>query len=625
MARVWTSGFEVYANGATTPADCTLNGTASVQTATKGPYGNAALRCNPASGAKGFVYAGTFGATGAAAAFSKTTIYAKCRFRVATLPSSGQRNQVMGIAYGVPTTVSNVSIWVDIDSSGLLHGWFNAAQLGTGTTTISTNTWYTLECKCTYAVTGEFTLRINGTQEWTSTPNITGTQQYVTFGRFDTTASACDMYFDDCSAGDEWVGGTAVTNLKPDGAGYVTGWTGGTGNTYAEIDEDSAYVNTDYIQSVDGTNVTSGFTCGNLASGATPIFVQPWYVAIRSGTANCNTQIGVRSNGTNALSTSRAVSSTAVYSAKVQATDPSGGGAWTEARVNAAEVVLLDATTTAAANVRAYAAGLQVEWTPSAAITGTGASTTTIAEQSATGLRGYVGTAAQTTTVNSQAATGLSGYIGSGAQTTGANTQAASGLETFTGTSAQTATACSQAVTAALTLSGSAAQTLSINSQSATGAETFTGSSAQTTTAASQSVTGGETFSASGASSAGAAEQDATGTVTAGASFAGTVDQAASPCEQAAAGLQAFSGSAAQIAQGAAQAVTATESFLGTGAQSATAASQAIAGLEEFIGLSDLLSAQSEQDAAGNVGALAITGAIAQNYGMKTNIFICCE
>lgn len=116
----------------------------------------------------------------------------------------------------------------------------------------------------------EVALRINGEDVFSSTGlTLRATQvaaAFVSMGAVVNNVGA-DLFFDDVAVadGDEWIGDGRALLAVPVGAGTYSGWTDGTGSTFAEVDEvphDSA---TSYIQNTAGTNVNHSFAVTPLA------------------------------------------------------------------------------------------------------------------------------------------------------------------------------------------------------------------------------------------------------------------------------------------------------------------------------------------------------------------------
>jgi len=203
--------------------------------------GTYAYRCNTAGSAKWSAF-GAINANGRPANMGRTaetwyTLYLK----FTSLPSTNV--DVLSIRNSAGSAV----VTVNVNSSGVV------TLVGTSTSgtvaTLSTGTWYILTLRVTS--NGTSGPAVDGGTELTVTANNV-TQDRLALGTFG--SATMDAYLDDWVIDDaNFVGTPQVKISVPIGAGgSSSGWTDGTGSTYAVVDEIPANT-TDYLQNTSGT------------------------------------------------------------------------------------------------------------------------------------------------------------------------------------------------------------------------------------------------------------------------------------------------------------------------------------------------------------------------------------
>lgn len=186
----------------------TLNGTSSYNTnASFVRTGAASFRCNPASGASGFV------------SFSGSS-YHHFALYIATLPSLDRR--ICG-----PATSLNINL--RLTSTGNLAVYVFNTLIGTSSIALSTGQWYWIGLRMVTGTDVTF-LQVDGGNEviGTATANAAG----GTAGAIGTEASAVDLYIDDITS--ETAGLLAPSKVDialPISDNTVTAVTGGAGGT----------------------------------------------------------------------------------------------------------------------------------------------------------------------------------------------------------------------------------------------------------------------------------------------------------------------------------------------------------------------------------------------------------
>lgn len=224
MARLVTSGFEVYVANSTGGPDGSNLGNAFLTRATTGQRsGSGCLRINPAAvnGAHSFTLVGTANERG---------YWARVYLKIATLPTAGVQVLALG---------SNVLI----DTAGRIY-----STLAGGTSAaLNDGAWHRLEyhifCSATQA-SRNWELRVDGATVSSGTAQSVDATAPTTFDLGVPVAATFDFYFDDVAVNDDqgssqnsWPGDGAVVCVQATADSAVgTGWTGGAGATTGLFD-----------------------------------------------------------------------------------------------------------------------------------------------------------------------------------------------------------------------------------------------------------------------------------------------------------------------------------------------------------------------------------------------------
>lgn len=371
MALLNLIGFET---GDTSEVN-SVNGTCSVQSsvARTGTY---AARCNPTTTATGFVIPDySYGATAKVnAALSGTENYYGFAFRVDTLPGSNDEE----ILYASCTAgdASNVAQFLRITSGGLirLYNGSTPSLVVTGTTALSTATWYYLELwlgSGDGAATDNYELRIDGVTEFSGTAQFGSggaTRSGLWLGKVNNRNSqSVDYYFDDIyMADDGFKDAVKITVAVPTGNSAAnTHWSVAAGQKWEAIDE---------IPPTNTAEITSATTAGDRTYSATHASAATLgvdgdiagvkVVARMSEVSSTTTRgaIGIRSGTTNFVTTAVDIGNTAdITMAVVHGVDPNTSAAWTESAFDAAEP-LVRRTSSDTSNIACSALYLMVAW-----------------------------------------------------------------------------------------------------------------------------------------------------------------------------------------------------------------------------------------------------------------------
>jgi hypothetical protein len=187
-------------------------------------------------------------------------------YRVATMPSA--ENTIIGLSPDTTTWTARITI----DNGGVLRLYDEDGQI-TGTTTLSVDTWYSIELqfdKSPSAGSHVVSARVDGTQFAGASDRNLSTGVHVLFVGGNLSAEAQttgNWYFDDIAINDStgsfqnsWPGEGSLVHLRPNAAGDNTQWI----NAYTEIDEVTPNDGADIIRS----NTTNQITDVNV--DATP-------------------------------------------------------------------------------------------------------------------------------------------------------------------------------------------------------------------------------------------------------------------------------------------------------------------------------------------------------------------
>ena len=218
MTVTFLAGFEGNDGGSVVNIDSIFHSGTAAYSTVQQRTGTYALRCNPASGTQG--YGGNL---------PSGSNYVHFGFYIATLPTADR------IVYGDNGTGG---INVKLTSAGNLALYLAGVLIATGSTVLSTSTWYWIGVRQVTGTSVAF-LQINGVTEVTGTATVSLTDG--AFGCFGTEASAIDIYFDDVVVDDTgFIAASKVALLLPISDNSVgSGWTvggGGTTNLFAAVD-----------------------------------------------------------------------------------------------------------------------------------------------------------------------------------------------------------------------------------------------------------------------------------------------------------------------------------------------------------------------------------------------------
>ena len=241
--------------------------------------GTYALRFNPTAGYAGnsFIFKGSDTTDG---------YYARCYIRIATLPSV---THGIFIFYSV-STGRDIGIRLTTTGTLQLYNFEDSAQIGSASSTLSTNTWYCVELKVdsTTSASTSCEARLDGVSFASGTASLSGGQSSLEFG-VPEVATTVDYYMDDIVLNDDsgsfqnsWPGEGELIHLRPNAVGDNADWVeNAVGDSADAVDEVTPNDGTDYL----GSSTLNETTDVNLA--ATP-------AALESGDTISCVQVGAR-------------------------------------------------------------------------------------------------------------------------------------------------------------------------------------------------------------------------------------------------------------------------------------------------------------------------------------------
>lgn len=251
MARLWSSGFEL--NSITADIEWTTSHSTPTISTTTVRSGTYAARVSSLGAAKGLeIRFQTAAANG--------PFYFRVYTRFATFPGAENRFILLNNADGLATPI----IYLTIDNTGVLKLYDEDGQI-TGTTTLSTDTWYRIEFEVDVtAAAGAHIVkaRVDGTEFASSTARSlsAGVMNMAVGANLASEANTTgDWFFDDVAINDNtgsfqtsYPGEGEIIHLRPNAAGDNAQWTrGGTdsGANWSQVDEVTPNDATDYVQS----------------------------------------------------------------------------------------------------------------------------------------------------------------------------------------------------------------------------------------------------------------------------------------------------------------------------------------------------------------------------------------
>lgn len=347
-----------------------VTGTTSVQSSVtrSGAY---ALRVNPTTSANGNHRFAKHSAAGVpTTSFGVSTLYHRFYFRIATAPSADEEEM-----YVVLDTGGSYKCYLTLNSSRNIKAYNNASSLiATGSTVLSTNTWYRIELQTsTGSGNTTFILKIDGADEINTTANqLTDNHGSVRLGKHtNLNARSIDFYYDDAAWSDSaFIGAGQCLKMAPDSNGSTAQWTGGTNSSdYAEVDEIPTDGDTTYIRSTGSAGDVHlvGLVSTTTAGISGTINAVKAWARIRENTdVTTATRVRVRSSSTNNDTSSSDPTTTYANRFNLLLTDPATSSAWTTSGLDSVEIGVKEDN---AVQTRCTTLCLFVDFIPSSGVT----------------------------------------------------------------------------------------------------------------------------------------------------------------------------------------------------------------------------------------------------------------
>lgn len=304
--------------------------------------GTYAFRTNPTTSATGYFEFRLPGADGAtsSSAPNSTDCAIGFYFRYATAPASGSEE----IASIRNTGNSADKATLRLTSAGNIALYSGGTTLvGTGSTALSSGTWYFVEFKAGNGTSYSYSVRINQTSELTGTADFDATNcGFVTLGkRTDRNSQTVDFFYDDLYYDDSAFASAIpdVRVLVPTANGTTMDWTGGTNSSnYAEVDDIPTDADTTYVKNSGGAaNQTAHFnlTDSSAASLNNTIYAVKVTARCREDTSVTSAwKFGVYSGGSTSYSSTRDITNSYATFSKMFNTDPATSATWTTSGID---------------------------------------------------------------------------------------------------------------------------------------------------------------------------------------------------------------------------------------------------------------------------------------------------
>lgn len=587
-----------------------VTGTNSIVTSPVHGAGVYALRVNPTTSAVGNYRFASMSAAGVATtSMNVATLYQRFYFYITTAPSA-DREEILVIL----DTGGSQKAAICLNSSRQLEFYNNADSLiATGTTALSTSTWYRLEVKTsTGSGSTAYEVKIDGTSELSGTANtLTNNHGSIRLGKgTNRNSRSIDVYYDDWIADDAaYPGDGQCARLAPTANGSTQQFTAGTNSSnYLEVDEVPTDGDTTYIASSGSANQTALMDCAAMPSAASINAVKTW-VRSRSASGASSTKVRIKSSATTSDTTAADYTTSYVNRFKLSTVDPNTSAAWAEAAVNAAEFGLVEAN--AIVNRCTSISGF-VDYVASSGVTGTIAVTTGNITSTSTATETFTGTIAVTTGNIASASTATETFTGTISATLGNVASTSAATETFSGTIARTLGDTTASIAGSETFSGAIGVTTGEIS-SAIVATSFGGSIAVTTGNIAASISATETFSGTIGVTCGNTTMTATAELVANVS---TLAVTTGNIAAAISAIETFSGSISRTLDNVAGAGSAAETF--TSSINVTIDNVGAA-IVASVGANGTISVTTNNISSSIVAVETFTGAIVATCGNTTS------
>lgn len=237
--------------------------------------------------------------------------------------------------------------YVEVRHNPTTEAWdiyVNNSLEASGSIVRAFETWHHLQVYFNIANSGEVTVKVDGVEDASfsgdTMPGATGGIEYVYLYADAGGVSHHYNYFDDFSFGTgDWGGDLRGGIIVPDGDDSVE-WTPSTGTDNHDVVNEIPASDSDYITS-GSSSEKDVYTLGDWdGAGKTPQFCTAWVRAKKTTASSRQLQHGVDSSGTEELATLYDLSTSFVFYPYVVEDDPDGGGAFSDAVIDALKAVV---------------------------------------------------------------------------------------------------------------------------------------------------------------------------------------------------------------------------------------------------------------------------------------------
>jgi hypothetical protein len=339
--------------------------------------GGYSWKCNPTTSGTQYIAIGDVAADGTNVSVNSdngfavtrpTTLFARFYFQWTTKAASGAEPICVFFTTSLlgSSVISINKMTVMLDSNGKLAAYNSGNTLmATGSTVLSSGTWYRVEVKCGTGSSAAWEVKINGTSEISGTGNLdTHAHQNFYLGKQWNHSSqsvvynfAC-VYLDDAA----YPGAGTQAILTPSAAGhYTTGWQNGSGNpvTYINsIPTDTTKYFGDSTATDVNTYTTAGLTGVNTIAAVKGLLICKQTFTSGSPTIKARLRSSSTDSDTSAVNEGSSFRGLTIN----KTTDPATSAAWTASGLNAAEFGMVDQATGSGGQHRVCAAFIIVDY-----------------------------------------------------------------------------------------------------------------------------------------------------------------------------------------------------------------------------------------------------------------------
>jgi hypothetical protein len=264
---------------------------------------------------------------------------------------------LLGFAVQLPVTTASVQIATIFDgtteqcsirtnASSVITVNQGTTVKATGSTVISSATWYYIEFKFTInGSTGVAQVKLNGAAEIASTGSLdlTGTANNywngIALNRPNISTQFDDVYLLDTTTGSntDFLGPVQVVARYPDGNGNASSWTPNGGSNMGCVSEPYEDGHTSFVQSATANQIDT-YTMQNLPAAAGSVYALAQHtVAAQDGGAARTIAPVYRISGTDYVGTNVNTSASYQFLSEVKDVSPATSAAWTVAEVDGLE------------------------------------------------------------------------------------------------------------------------------------------------------------------------------------------------------------------------------------------------------------------------------------------------